>query len=178
MAFKPSKRSSRTVAPLDIDMFPMMNLMVVLVPLLLSTATAIKIGVIELDLPQAVGGPISETSIPTEVQRSMDLAVTITADGFYLSSSQAILKQPETGGPTIPNVLDNEFDYKTLSEKLKEVKERINGTPLDSKRIIIQAEPDIEYQVLVSTMDAARSIKIDDVKYELFPQVSISAGIL
>ncbi|OGB99242.1 hypothetical protein A2V82_12500 [candidate division KSB1 bacterium RBG_16_48_16] len=178
MAFRPSKRSSRTIEQIELNMFPMMNLMVVLVPLLLSTATAIKIGVIELNLPQAVGGEISETAIPKEAQRSLDLTVTITAGGFYLSSSQAMLKQEETGGPTIEKTAEGEYDYSLLSGKLLEVKQRIAGSPLDTKRIIIQAESDIEYQILVSTMDAARSILIDETRAELFPDVSISAGIL
>jgi biopolymer transport protein ExbD len=178
MAFRPSKRSSRTVEPIELNMFPMMNLMVVLVPLLLSTATIIKIGVIELNLPQAVGGEISETAIPKEAQRSLDLTVTITDGGFYLSSSQAIIKQEKTGGPTIEKTAEGEYDYSQLSDKLLEVKRRIVGSPLDTKRIIIQAESDIEYQILVSTMDAARSIIVDETRVELFPDVSISAGVL
>ena len=178
MAFRPSKRSSRTIEPLEINIFPMMNLMVVLVPLLLSTATAIKIGVIELNLPQAVGGPVSETAMPTEAQRSLDLTVTITKEGFFLSSSQAILRPSEEEGPTIPKLEDGTYDFAKLSELLLEVKQKIVNGPLDTKRIIIQAEPDVDYQTLVSTMDASRSIIVDGNIYELFPQVSISAGIM
>ena len=113
MAYRPSKRSSRTIAPLEINIFPMMNLMVVLVPLLLSTATAIKIGVIELNLPQSVGGAVSETDIPKEAQRSLDLTITITKEGFIVSSSQAVLNLEETEGPTIPLIGDGRFhDYR------------------------------------------------------------------
>ena len=178
MAFRPSKRSSRSITPLEMNIFPMMNLMVVLVPLLLSTATSIKIGVIELNLPQAVGGTITENSIPKEVQKSLDLTITIASDGFYLSSSQAVLKEPETGAPTIGKLPQGEYDYQLLGQKLYEVKEKIIGTSLDTRRIILQAEADIEYQILVSAMDAARSFRLNDVNIELFPQVVISAGIL
>ncbi len=178
MAFRPSKRSSRTIEPLEINIFPMMNLMVILVPLLLSTATSIKIGVIELNLPQAVGGPAAQATLPKEAQKSLDLTVSITADGFFLSSSQAILKKPETSGPTIPKLEDGSYDYDSLSEQLYEVKKKIIGTNLETKRIIMQAESNIEYQILVSTMDATRSYKIDDNYYELFPNVTVSAGIL
>lgn len=178
MAYRPSKRSSRSFEPLEINMFPMLNLMVVLVPLLLSTATAIKLGVIELNLPQAVGGPGTEATMPTEAQRSLDLTVTITSDGLYVSSSQTVLQNEEANGPTIPMTEDGDYDYAKLSSILLELKQRIIDSPLDTKRIILQAEPDIEYQILVSTMDACRSIIIEENAYELFPNVSISAGIV
>lgn len=156
-----------------------MNLMVVLVPLLLSTATAVKIGVIDLNLPQAVGSSVTEQGVPSEPQESLDLTVTITKDGFYLSSSKAILKQPETGGPTIAKLPDGSYDFAALNEQLLKVKEKLIGTPLEkTKQIIIQAEPNIEYQTLVDTMDAARSARINGNEIELFPVVIISAGIV
>ena len=178
MAFRPSKRSSRTIEPLEINIIPMMILMVVLVPLVLSNATAIKLGIIELNLPQAVGGPGTEARMPTEVQRSLDLTVTITADGLFVSSSQSILQAEKADGPTIPKTADGTYDFEKLSQMLLEVKQKIINSPLDTKRIILQAEPDIEYQTLVNTMDACRSITIDGNMFELFPTVSISAGII
>ena len=178
MAYRPSKRSSRTFEPLEINIFPMMNLMVVLVPLLLSTATSIKLGVIELNLPQAMGGQGTEARMPIEAVRSLDLTVTITQAGLYVSSSQTVLKNDETEGPTIPMAEGEAYDFEKLSSILLELKQRIINSPLDTKRIILQAEPDIDYQTLVSTMDACRSIIVDGNAYELFPNVSISAGII
>lgn len=178
MAYRPSKRSSRTIEPLEINIFPMMNLMVVLVPLLLSTATAIKMGVIELNLPQAHGGQTAANVLPKEAQRSLDLTVTITDAGFYVSSSQAVLRTDKGNGPTIEKLPDGKFDFAKLSETLLEVKKKIVDTPQDTKRIIIQAEPDIDYQTLVSTMDASRAVKVDANYFELFPKVSISAGVI
>lgn len=178
MAFRPSLRRSNRFEEVELNMFPMMNLMVVLVPLLLSTATAVKIGVIDLNLPAAIGGSGAE-SLPTEAQRSLDLTVTITAEGFYLASSQAVLANEKSGGgPTISKTDDGQYNYQRLSELLYQVKQKIVGSMQDSRRIIIQAEPAIEYQVLVSTMDAARSILINEQRLELFPEVSISTGIL
>ena len=179
MAYRPSKRSSRTLDPLSINMFPMMNLMVVLIPLLLSTASAIKIGIIELNLPRATGGPLTESGVPQETQQNLDLTVSITQEGFYLSSSQAVLQGEQGEGPTIPLTADGEYNFARLNEMLLEIKRKIAGSPADTKRIIIQAEPDIDYQTLVSTMDSARSAQVDeDTLAELFPEVTISAGVL
>ncbi len=178
MAFRPSKRKSRTVEEVELNLFPLMNLMCVLIPMLLSTVSFIKIGVIELNLPQAVGGPVSETVLPKEAQRGLDLAVTVTSAGFYLSSSQAVLVNPEGGGPTIPRLADGNYDFEQLNQKLLDLKKRIAGGPLDTKKVILQAEQSIPYQTIVSTMDAARSTKIDGTSYELFPEVLISVGII
>jgi len=164
--------------PLELNIFPMMNLMVVLVPLLLSTATAIKIGVIELNLPQAVGGSITETKVPTESMRSLDLTITITSEGFFISSSIAILKGGDSDEPTISKFPDGNYDYDELGRTLYEIKQKIAGKPHDTKKIILQAESDVQYQVLVSTMDASRSLRIEENQVELFPQVIVSAGLL
>ena len=85
---------------------------------------------------------------------------------------------PETGGPTIGRLADGSYDFAQLSQKLYEIKQRIWQTQMDTDRIILQAEADIEYQSLITTMDAARKITIEEEHYELFPRVSISAGIL
>jgi biopolymer transport protein ExbD len=175
MAYRPSKRSSRSIEPLEINIFPMMNLMVVLVPLLLSTATAIKLGVIEINLPQATVGTDGEAQMPVEATKSLDLTVTITSQGLYLSSSQAVLHDED--GSTLPIMDDGSYDFVKLSSMLFEVKRQIINGPLDTKGIILQAEPNIEYQAIVSTMDACRVAPTENGVIELFPNVSVSSGI-
>lgn len=178
MAFRPSLR--RTTAPENIEpnLTPVMNLMVVLIPLLLSSAQWIKIGVIELNLPPAVGTQAGIGAAPKEAEKKLDLAITITDRGFYLSSSQAILKSGENGGPTIPNREDGSCNYDALTNKLLEIKQAALGKYSDTEKIVIQAEPDINYQILVSTMDASRKIIVDGRLVSLFPDVSLAAGVI
>jgi biopolymer transport protein ExbD len=178
MAFKPSRRRHLEVEQVELNLFPVMNMMVVLIPLLLSTTQFVKYGIIELNLPRAAGGPVSQTMLAKEAQPSLDLTISITAGGFYLSSSQAVLRDAAAGGPTIAKQADGQYDFGALNRKLFELKQRVVRTTMDTRRIIIQAEMTIDYQTLVDTMDAARSIKVNEVKYELFPEVVISAGIL
>ena len=121
---------------------------------------------------------MSQTALAKETQPGLDIAVSITSRGFYLSSSQAVLRDPITGGPTIAKLANGDFDYTALTQKLYELKQRVTKSAMDSRKIIIQAEMNIDYQTLVNTMDAARSIKVNNIGYELFPEVVISAGIL
>ncbi len=176
MAYRPSFRRSRvTIENLEPNMTPIMNLMVVLIPLLLSSAELIRISVIELNLPPAKGAKAVETPKPEEKELTLDLAVTITDKGFYLSSSAAILKT--RGGPSLPKK-NGEYDFQSLSLRLLEIKKKAMGRFTDTESIIIQAEPEIDYQTVVSTMDATRSITIDGNQYSLFPKISVSALVL
>jgi biopolymer transport protein ExbD len=88
------------------------------------------------------------------------------------------LRDPITGGPTIARLADGHYDFPALTQKLYDLKQRVVNSSMDTRKIIIQAEMNIDYQTLVDTMDAARSIKVNKVGYELFPEVVISAGIL
>lgn len=183
MAFRPSLRSSRTFAEqVEINLFPVMNLMVVLIPLLLSTVTFVRIGVIQLDLPPASLVPARETAgMPREEARTLDLSITITDEGFYLASALGVLRGRD-GGPSIPKrqVADGGevYDYEGLSRELLRIKRRVEGRFTDDQRVIIQAEPGVRYQVVISTMDAARSCEEDGRTVSLFPQVVLAAGVL
>ncbi len=178
MAFRPSYRRSVEPEDIELNMTPVMNLMVCMIPLLLSTAQLIKIGVIDLNLPPAVGTSVSQLEAPKEIQKKLDLAITITNQGFYISSSLAVLKSLDGQGPTIPLTSDNKYDFEALSKKLFEIKKQAIGSFSDTENIIIMAEPDIQYQLLVDTMDAARSIQIGERSYTLFPEVSLASGVL
>ncbi|MFQ5636615.1 MAG: ExbD/TolR family protein [bacterium] len=156
-------------------MTPIMNLMVVLIPLLLSSAQLIKISVIELNLPPAKGAKVLEAKKSKEDKIKLDLAVTITDKGFYLSSSMAIMRTK--AGPSLPK-REGEYDFVTLSQQLYEIKKKAIGKFQDVESIIIQAEPQIDYQTLVSTMDATRSMQSEGKIISLFPKVSVSALIL
>jgi biopolymer transport protein ExbD len=180
MAFQPSKRRHIEMESTDLNLTPIMNLMVVMIPILLSSTQFIKIGIIELNLPPAVGATATAaaSAMPKEMQRTLDLTVSITDRGFYISSALAVLQNEEGAGPTIPKKEDGSYDYELLSQKLYEVKQKAAEAFPDAESIIVQAEKDISYQILVNTMDAARAIRIGDQLIDLFPVVSLSAGVI
>lgn len=175
MAFRPSLRRSRVQENTGPNMTPIMNLMVVLIPLLLSSAQLIKISIIELNLPPAAGAR-QQLDKPKEKKLKLDLAVTITDEGFYISSSAAVFKKKKKG-PSIPKV-NGQYDYELLAQILYKIKRKAQDKFKDANSIIIQAEPQVDYQTLVSTMDASRSIKLAHERVLLFPDVSVSALIL
>lgn len=156
-----------------------MNLMVVLIPLLLSSAEFVRLGVIELNLPPAAMGPDGTVfnQMPVENQKKLDLTITITDRGFFISSSMAVLSGSIYGEPTIPLTGSGTYDFVSLSSRLYDIKQRAQNQFPDAEHIILMAEPGVDYQTVVSTMDASRSIRIDNHWVGLFPDVSLSAGV-
>lgn len=158
-------------------MAPIMNLMVVLIPLLLTSAQLIKISIIELNLPPAASQEVPLTEDETKQEEvKLELAVTITDNGFYVSAPSTMLGE-DKGKLAIPKK-DGEFDYDQLAQQLLAIKERASSQFPDADAITIQAEPQIDYQTLVSTMDAARAIEVNGQHVRLFPKASVSALML
>lgn len=183
MAYRPSKRQKHGAEDAQANITPMMNLMVVLIPLLLTSAEFVKLGVIELNLPPAASGPEASRldQVPQETIKRLDLTVTITDRGFFISSALAVLSGAAEGEPTIPLLTGDDgqaaHDYNALSRKLIEIKEAAAVNFPDTEKIILLAEDSISYQTVVSTMDAARSFRQNGAEQALFPEVSLSAGV-
>lgn len=180
MAFKPSKRRHIEMENTELNLTPIMNLMVVMIPILLSSTQFVKIGILELNLPPSVGAATTAGAgaLPKETQRTLDLTISITDRGFYLSSALSETPGNSDGSPTIPKNPDGTYDFEALGKKLHEVKQKAREYFPDTESVVIQAEREISYQILVSTMDAARELQIGDQRVPLFPLVSLSAGVI
>jgi len=178
MAHRPSKIMKHDIDEMHVNITPMMNLMVVLIPLLLSSAEFVRLGIIELNLPPAASGEKAEIEkeIPEEQLKELDLTVTITDQGFFISSSLAVLAGDEADKPSIP-MQNGQYDFDKLTENLYELKMKAESKFSDTDEIIIMAESDITYQTIVKTMDASRQTEIDGKEFTLFPNVSFSARI-
>ncbi len=181
MAFRPSLRRHSKEPNTELNLNPLLDVMTVLIPLLLANSQFAKIGVIELNLPPAAGAAnIAQgvSGLPKETSRHLDLVVTITDKGFYIASAVTAPEEMPGGGPAIPVNTNGEYDLPGLSQKLFEIKQKAGTNFADPEAVVIQAEPSISYQILVSTMDAARGLRIDGKTVTLFPNVALSAGIL
>lgn len=169
MAFKPSQRRKSQEEPGELDLTPYMNFVMILIPVIMQASEYIKLAMIKIDLPPAQGpGNGSQTDTPTP-QETIDLSVSITTGGFTITSAKARL-------PIIP-LKGTEYDYNELSKKLWEIKQQIQGQYPDDQNIVIAASQDIRYEVIVNTMDAARSYTEGLKSYIMFPSVALSPGI-
>jgi biopolymer transport protein ExbD len=127
--------------------------------MLLSITGLIALGVVNVSAPKisAESAAAADAAAPRLL-----LTVAISKNGFYVAGAGGVLggaadqptvdaKQP----PTVP-LKDGKYDYGTLTELLARVKDRYPN----ETNVILSADPDISYDVLVHTMDAAREVKV------------------
>ena len=145
----------------DIDVTPLLNVMVVLVAFLIFSAVFSRISIQELVLP-SVSDAKGESNSP-----AVTIEVIVRKNAMEIGDGNSIVQ-------TIPKV-GNKYDIPKLSAYLVRLKAKYK----DKQDVTILLEPDIEYESMIQVMDA---VKIAEVKKEgqekpgkllLFPQVSI-----
>jgi len=139
----------------DLDLAPLLAVMVKLVPVLLVSSAFVQMMIIETDLPQVVQEAIKKqdenpksAQIAVEVSKSVGVKIIISENG-----SQKI--------EVVGFDKDKKIDYPTLQAKLVEVKK------LHPEVFKIDLNPDAEiaYKDLVKIMDEARKVRAVGVRF-------------
>ena len=141
--------------PAELDITAFMNLIVVLVPFLLSTAVFSRLSILELSLP-------AQSSSFSNLKGDLQLEVVIRRNALEIGDRMGGLLR------RVDNT-DKGYDFQTLSSLMQQLKQRF-PEKLDAT---ILAEPETPYDVLVQTMDAVRVAKTATTSLELFPEISI-----
>jgi len=123
--------------PAGLLLVPMIDMADLLVTFLLMTAVFARITILQLDLPSAADGKVTEPTFRLEV--------IVRKDGLELTNGSALIA-------AIPTV-NGEYDLKTLSELALSLKRE---HPLvESASVLL--EPAVRYDSLIQVMDAIRS---------------------
>jgi biopolymer transport protein ExbD len=161
MSFQPSKRKdkalSRLIEAQDIDVTPLMNMMVILIPFLISMAVFTEIAAINFSLPPAMAegeAPPGET--PKE-ENKLDISIAITDKGFTITGTGQVL-------PTIPKA-NGTYDLATLNRVLRAIKMQYPG----QEDVVLIIEQEVYYEDIVNVMDICRDAQ--------FPNIGLSGGI-
>ena len=180
MAYKPSQRRQSADLETELDIRPIMNLMVCLIPLLLAGAQFIKNTQLEVNLPPGKAAGSGQDQPKEEEKKkkvNLNLTVGITEKGFYISASNVTIyssKAPEE--PSIPIREDGSYDYLALRAKLKDLRKEIDGNGrsyADKDKIILTASKQIPYEVYIKTQDAVSGEVINKKVKDIFPVVQI-----
>ncbi|MDE2092935.1 MAG: biopolymer transporter ExbD [Burkholderiales bacterium] len=153
------RRLRKHAAHLEITAF--INLIVVLVPFLLSTAVFTRMAVIDLSLPAQSTGALEKLK-----GNDLKLEVVIRPDALEVGDriGGLIQRLPATAaGP----------DVRALQALVQQLKTRFP----DQTEATVLAEPNTPYDTLVQVMDAVRAGHVVQgatvVRAELFPNISI-----
>jgi len=175
--FKPSERRRVATRPGVLNQLPVMNLMIILIPVLLAQSAAVQLALHEVDLPTGGGGAGMATGEVQEQER-LSLTVNITKEGFDIISA---FGREETAGPTVP-MKEGKYDYEALHAKLMDIKQQITKSGInfaDKGNVNVMAEPDIKYDVIIQVMDAAKWGEDEEGKrIGLFPGIALTPGKL
>lgn len=136
--------------PGELNLVPIMNLVVCLIPVVLFGASLVKVGVVNVNAP--LFGPLPTTG----EAEPLDLTLAIGQDGFRLSARGADL-----GEEALILRRGEAYDYPALYNRLVALKDRF---PTDST-LRLTAEPQVPYSVLVAVMDAAR-VRLEQDRYD------------
>jgi len=158
----------------ELNIVPYLDILMNLIMFMLLSITGLAaFGILNVSAPSYGGA----AAAPDEGDKpKLLLSVLVSKKGFYVAGAGGVLG-PQTGSvnpaevpPTLPKKGDGSYDYAGLTAQLLGVKKEF---PTETK-VIIGAEADIPYEVLVGTMDAVRESPPPDRKV-LFPDVTLGA---
>lgn len=153
------RRLRKDAAHLEITAF--INLIVVLVPFLLSTAVFTRLAVIDLTLPAQNSG------VEQLKADKLQLEILLRHDALEVGDRIGGLIE------RIPNNSAGGYDLTTLQALMLQLKQRFP----DEQAASVLAAPDTPYDTLVQVMDAVRGTYVAEgpkiVRTALFPNISI-----
>ena len=142
----------------EINVVPMIDMMIILVFFLIFTAVFTKTNILELNLPGA------DSAVP-DLPEGLNLEVIIRKDKIEIADrGTGLLKSVPTNATG--------YDLVGLQDYLKLVKTKYP----DTTDATILLEQDIAYDTLVQVMDTVRVFSVGDNSWtfgELFPDVSV-----
>jgi len=150
----------------ELNLVPYMDIVTnIIIFLLASVVNQVALGNINVSSPTIqAGGGAGENEPPPE-KPPLNLTITVGATGYIVGASGGVL-------PTIPKLPNGQYDYKTLTAKLKEIKS--NPDNATETKATFNADANVPYDIVIATLDAMR--QADDGKL-LFPDVNFAAGI-
>ncbi|MCP4606870.1 MAG: hypothetical protein GY847_41240 [Proteobacteria bacterium] len=154
-------------------LIPIMNLVCMLIPLLLYGAVFVRFITLEVNAPKMTNAPQQQ---PPEQNEKLSLTVMITDQGYHFKVNpkfrlpwMSMATETASAGPDIPKK-DDDWDYDELNKRLKELKENHR----EETQLILGAEDDIQFEILIKTMDYSRGTDED----RLFPDVTLTRGVV
>ncbi len=153
-----SRRIRRHNAELDVTAF--INLIVVLVPFLLSTAVFTRMAVLDVNLPA------QSSSVEQVKANDLKLEIAIRPDALDVADRLGGLIQRIA-------LVNGRYDTQELGTLMKTIKTKFP----DTTAVTVLAQPNTSYDVLVQVMDAVRESQVvvgsKVQRTALFPDISI-----
>lgn len=153
----------------ELNMVPIMNMFMVLIPFLLMSASFFQIKAINASIPVHAEGKQNKEAAVTEVKVTLLLA--IHEDRMELTAVSDQLDQAQIS--ELETVIPRQDGLEQSNFGLVGVLEDIKARYPTSDTIVIIPDPSVLYDDIIRTMDLARKQE----KRTLFPNVVLSASL-
>ncbi|MCC6877120.1 MAG: biopolymer transporter ExbD [Sandaracinaceae bacterium] len=155
----------------ELNIVPFLDIVVNIIMFLLATTQAVlAIAQLDAQLPTLGRRAGGATDTPSS---TLNLSVTLTRNGIIVSGSGGKLApgcaEMQSGRVITVPMRNNRFDWEGLTTCARRVKSEFQ----DEDKVILSADPEIEFEHVVAAMDAMRAHGTE----ELFPNVLLSAGV-
>lgn len=168
-------RFHRKKDEMGVDLIPVMNLFVVLIPFLLLSAAFFHVGVIPTSLPSQSDSASDIATSPHAVTVNLEVEL----DAIHISASNPSLDEEALAAlsMTVPRTGEG-YDLEVLTTALAQIK----GAYAESDTVIVLPGEGIYYRDVVSVLDAARERVTDpgtpeEKRVPLFPVVVLSKKV-
>ncbi len=164
-----NKRRRRDEPDVEVDMVPIMNMFLVLVPFLLMSASFLHIKAINTSVPVLAAASKQQQADPS---LKTTVILELSKKGIDLSLQADALKPHEASKwrRQFPKLADDTFPLAMMTDQLRRVKSAYPA----SDTLIIVPHGDVIYDSIIQIMDVAR---YGEAEAKLFPNVVISGKV-
>jgi biopolymer transport protein ExbD len=160
MARKPSERRHSKERIEDLNLSPIMSILVILIPMLLYAFSFFEVKVQAVTAPRM--GPSNQKPKDEDEKKPLNLTVLVTGKGFVVKQQAELTTEPEK--PIFMRSFNGgaeEYDFPALYSRLMAKKKQYP----DEITINIGAEMDIPWHIIARTIDSAR-VQLVEESYE------------
>ncbi|HVZ74760.1 MAG TPA: biopolymer transporter ExbD [Polyangia bacterium] len=152
----------------ELNLVPYMDIVTnIIIFLLASVVNQVSLANINVTVPSiSSGGGDSANPDEPPPKPPLNLTVSVGASGFTIAASGGVL-------PIVPKKPNGQYDYASLTAKLKEIKSAPDNAT--ETKANFSADANVPYDIVVATLDAMRTTEEGKI---LFPDVAFAAGIL
>ncbi len=149
MNLKKSIGRERRIKDVDVNIIPVMNIFLLLIPFLLLTAAFVRLAIVEISLPTL--GKKRTNQVQEKPENLVGILLSIKEKGFQLKSPGFKFKPV--------NKINNQYNYDKIIEQLKQIKTRHSH----AEDIFIAPESEVKYDIIIKIMDRCREIGFPNV---------------
>jgi biopolymer transport protein ExbD len=151
MGVRSKRKTFRSRVAAELELMPMLNVFITIIPLLLLSAAFVPVTVIQASLP--AGAPAAQAS-----DGPLELTVAIRDDAFIVEGNGL----PARAIPRPASAADS-AGVQTARAELGAALQEIAAARPDHREVRIVAEATTRYEVIIDVMDVARAAGLPDV---------------